>query len=84
MEGIRLGDVVGNRVGCANSLVGVAVVGNFDGAGVGISEGFAVGDELGIADGADEGLDVVGIFVGLRVGLVDGLERGGELGIKEG
>jgi len=84
VEGIGLGDVVGINVGCSVSLVGVGVVGNFDGAGVGISEGFAVGERLGTAEGFGEGLEVVGIFVGLDVGVVDGIVLGGELGIKEG
>jgi len=76
--------VVGINVGCSVSLVGIDVVGNFEGAGVGISEGFEVGEILGMSEGAEEGLEVVGILVGLGVGVVDGILLGGVLGIEEG
>jgi len=48
MEGIWEGDGDGIRVGGGVATVGVGVVGNFVGLGVGIEDGIELGDGLGI------------------------------------
>jgi len=52
---------------------GVVVVGKLVGAGVGNTEGFALGEGLGIEDGLWEGSDTVGSFVGDGVGKLEGI-----------
>jgi len=52
---------VGDGLGIKDGLCeGTGVVGNFDGAGVGMLEGAELGDGLGISEGEAEGIGVVG------------------------
>jgi len=54
-------------------LLGVEVVGNFVGLGVGTVDGIELGLGLGIKDGKTVGTGVVGSLVGLGDGIREGL-----------